>query len=212
MRPATIFASPRWQRSSPALLAGPRSRSLAGSRSPSCQEWVNLGATVVSPFTMRLSAALLPAGLLLAACATFNANVQTKKDLNQLKHIFVQQSGNDNHGLDTLIVRQLQDRGIQAESGPLTLMPRDAKAYLTYEDRWDWDFKTYLIALTLSLRDVRNDELLATASEFRPAAFLSKPAVMVQTVLDGLFKALAGQGSGAPARPLTEETQKRRER
>ena len=94
MRPATIFASPRWQRSSPALLAGPRSRSLAGSRSPSCQEWVNLGATVVSPFTMRLSAALLPAGLLLAACATFNANVQTKKDLNQLKHIFVQQSGN----------------------------------------------------------------------------------------------------------------------
>ena len=120
MRPATIFASPRWQRSSPALLAGPRSRS------PSCQEWVNLGATVVSSFTMRLSAALLPAGLLLAACATFNANVQTKKDLNQLKHIFVQQSGNDNHGLDTLIVRQLQDRGIQAESGPLTLMPRDA--------------------------------------------------------------------------------------
>jgi hypothetical protein len=138
---------------------------------------------------MKLLAALLPAGLLLTACATLDTNVQTRADLTQLRRVWVQQSTSDNHSLDALIVRQFRERGIQAESGPLTLMPTDVKVYVTYEDHWDWELKDYLIALSITLRDARSDELMASAAQRRPMAFLSQPSVMVKTVLDTLLKA-----------------------
>jgi len=136
---------------------------------------------------MRRPALLLPA-LWLAGCATLTTHVEPKTDISQLKYVFVVESLNDNHNLHDTIVRNLQARGLQAESGPLTLMPVSAKAYLVYEDNWEWDFKNSLISLTITLRDARTDHLLANASYFRPTAFLKAPEFMVQTVLDGLFK------------------------
>jgi hypothetical protein len=137
---------------------------------------------------MRFFAILILAGLLFTGCSTLSTHFAPNADLGRLKHIYVQQSLNDNHGLDVLIVKELQARGIQAESGPLTLMPRDVKVYLTYQDQWDWDFKDYLIALGVSARDATTDSLLATANYFRPTAFMKTPAFMVRTVLDGLLK------------------------
>ena len=137
---------------------------------------------------MKSSAFLILAGLLFAGCATLNTHFAPNANLARFKHIYVQQSLNDNHGLDALIVKELQSRGIQAESGPLTLMPRDAKVYLTYQDQWDGDFKDYLIGLGINARDATTDSLLASASYFRPTAFLKTPAFMVRTVLDGLLK------------------------
>lgn len=136
---------------------------------------------------MKSIALVLAAGLLVAGCSTLNTHFAPNAHLSRCKHFYVQQSLNDNHGLDALIVRELRARGIQAESGPLTLMPRDAKVYLTYQDQWDWDFKNYLIALSMNARDATTDSLLANASYFRPTAFIKTPAFMVQTVLDGLL-------------------------
>ena len=71
---------------------------------------------------------LLSAAGLLAGCSTLDTHLEPKTDLSQLKYVWVQQSLNDNHGLDAMIVRELQSRGIQAESGPLTLMPLTASS------------------------------------------------------------------------------------
>jgi hypothetical protein len=159
---------------------------------------------------MKSFVLVLAVGLLAAGCSTLNTHFAPNANLSRCPHIYVQQSLNDNHGLDALIVKELQARGIQAESGPLTLMPRDAKVYLTYQDQWDWDFKNYLIALSLNARDATTDGLLATVSYFRPTAFIKTPAFMVQTALDGLLdpaakstvilpvaKARGGQGADA---------------
>jgi hypothetical protein len=136
---------------------------------------------------MKFSAILILAGLVFAGCSTLNTHFAPNANLSRYKHVYVQQSLNDNHGLDVLIVKDLQSRGIQAESGPLTLMPREAKVYLTYQDQWDWDFKDYLIGLSISARDATTDSLLANTSYFRPTAFIKTPAFMVRTVLDGLL-------------------------
>jgi len=148
---------------------------------------------------MKSIALLILAGLLFAGCSTLSTQFAPKANLSRFKHLYVQQSLNDNHGLDVLIVKELQARGIQAESGPLTLMPRDVKVYLTYEDHWDWDFKSYLISLGISARDSTSDSLLATATYFRPTAFMKTPAFMVQTVLDGLLNPAAKSSAAAPA-------------
>ncbi len=84
--------------------------------------------------SMRHALPLL-AALLLAGCSTVNTHLEPKVNLAQLKHVFVQQNLNDNHGLDLILVGELQARGIKAESGPMTLMPQDAEAYLTYQDQ-----------------------------------------------------------------------------
>jgi hypothetical protein len=136
---------------------------------------------------MKLFGSLLLIGLVLSGCSTLDTQFVHDAKLSGFKHIYVQQSLNDNHGLDILIVKDLQSRGIQAESGPMTLIPRDVKVYLSYEDHWDWDFKDYLISLRMTARDATTDRMLASALYFRPTAFIKTPDYMVRTVLNGLL-------------------------
>jgi hypothetical protein len=158
---------------------------------------------------MKFSAVLLPAAWLLAGCSTLNTHFEPKANVGQLQYIYVAENLNDNHDLHGLIVRELQARGFQAESGPLTLMPASAKAYLNYEDRWDWDFTNYLIALSFTVREANSDRLLATASYFRPTAFMKTPDFMVQTVLDALFKPEVRSNRPPPGSPSAEAPGKR---
>ena len=148
---------------------------------------------------LKFVALLLSAAGLLAGCSTLDTHLEPKTDLSRLKHVFVQSNLNDNHGLDAMIVRELQARGIQAECGPLTLMPPTATAYLIYDDHWDWDFKDYLISLGLTLRDAGTDQIMATASYFRPTAFLKASTDMVHLTVDALFKQTPAPRSKAAA-------------
>ncbi len=137
---------------------------------------------------MKLRPLLFAAAGLLAGCSTLTNHVEPKTDLGGLRHIFVVENLNDNHSLDELIVRELRARGLKAESGPITLMPTDAKAYLNYDDRWDPDFTNHLIGLGLTLREANTDRLLATASYFRPSIFRRAPDSTVRTAVAALFK------------------------
>jgi hypothetical protein len=157
---------------------------------------------------MKLFGFLLLIGLSLAGCSTLDTHVEPNANLGRFKHIYVQQSLNDNHGLDALIVKDLHARGFQAESGPLTLMPRDVKVYLIYEDHWDWDFTDYLISLGLSLRDATTDRLLASARYFRPTAFMKTPDFMVHTVVDGLLHPSPKSNPPAASAPETPDTKR----
>ena len=143
---------------------------------------------------MRFVYSLLAVAGLLTGCSTLNTHIEPKVNLVQLKHVFVQSNLNDNHGLDLMIVRELQARGLKAESGPMTLMPTDAAAYLTYQDQWDWDFKDYLIGLAITVRSARTDEILASVSYFRPTAFLKASSTMVHLTVEAFFDQKAGPG------------------
>ncbi len=149
---------------------------------------------------MKLRPLLLAAAGLLAGCSTLTNHVEPKVDLASLRHIFVVANLNDNHSLDRLIVRELRERGLQAESGPITLMPADAKAYLNYDDRWDPDFTSHLLGIGLTLREAGSDRLLATANYFRPTVFRRAPASTIRTAVTALFKA-SGPTEGPPPAP-----------
>ena len=53
---------------------------------------------------------------------------------------------------DGLLVAELRRLGREASSGPMTMMPQNTEAVLTYDARWEWNFKTYLVELNLELR------------------------------------------------------------
>ena len=122
-----------------------------------------------------------------AGCTT---SVSTRKviPLDRFKRIYVEKRLNDNHLLDELFVAELQRLGHEASSGPLTMMPDKVDALLTYDARWEWDFKNYLIELNLDLHTVHPRKKVADARYYQPTLRTKSPADVVREVIDRLFK------------------------
>jgi hypothetical protein len=137
---------------------------------------------------MKLFISALLAALLLTACSTVATHKNPKGDLSKYQHFYVEARLGDDHGLDEIIVRELHGMGYQASSGPLTMKPNDVDALIFYQDRWEWDFKTYLIEFNLTVRDARKDLVLATGSSGHRSMLPKTPADMIHEVLVPIFK------------------------
>ncbi len=123
----------------------------------------------------------------LAGCSS--VNTRTVVDLTPFQHIYVVHRLTDDHHIDELLVHELQQRGHRASSGPLTLLPENADAVLTYDDRWEWDFKTYLIELTFEMHTARTEKKLADGRFYQPTPKAKPPAEVVHELLGSLFNA-----------------------
>jgi lysyl-tRNA synthetase class I len=86
-----------------------------------------------------------------------------------------------------MIVKELTRLGYQASHGPLTMLPENTDAVLTYEDRWEWDFKTYLIEFNVTVRTARTNKKLADGRYYQPTPNSKAPAEVVSKVLTPLF-------------------------
>ena len=75
--------------------------------------------------------------------------------LTGVQRFFVVSNTNDNHAVDHRIAEALQAGGRTADLGPLTMMPDDTQAVVSYSDRWTWDFGDHLVFLKISVRDPR---------------------------------------------------------
>ncbi|MEY2880944.1 MAG: hypothetical protein RLZZ15_3324 [Verrucomicrobiota bacterium] len=122
----------------------------------------------------------------LAGCATVKS---TRKvvDLAPFKHIFVVHRLVDDHHVDQLIVAELKRLGHDASAGPLTMMPDKADAVLTYEDRWEWDFKTYLIEFNFEIFTARTKKKLADGRYYAPSPKSRPPAAIIHDALAPLY-------------------------
>jgi hypothetical protein len=107
---------------------------------------------------------LLGLGLLLGGCATYDAQVERGQSLTGLKRFFVVSNLNDNHALDHRIAEALKARGMEADTGPLTMMPDNAQVIITYQDRWSWDFGDHLVYLAFTARNAATNEMVAIVS------------------------------------------------
>jgi lysyl-tRNA synthetase class I len=96
---------------------------------------------------------ILLIGLLLGGCVSFEASVDRGRSLRTVQRCFVVSNPNDNHALDRQIATALTNRGRTAVIGPLTMLPDDAQAVVTYVDHWSWDFGAHLDYLKITVRD-----------------------------------------------------------
>jgi hypothetical protein len=152
----------------------------------------NFAATVASTAQLFLPMKHLwfPVLLLtavLAGCSSMNTRAVV--DLAPFKRIYVIHRLTDDHHIDELLVRELQQLGHEASSGPRTLLPENTDAILTYEDRWEWDFKTYLIELNLELHTARTEKKLADGHYLQQTPRSKPPVEVVHDLLSSLFKA-----------------------
>jgi hypothetical protein len=123
--------------------------------------------------------------LLLAGCSSLDTHKEA--DYGHYRRIYVEHRLTDNHRIDELITAELKSRGYDASCGPLTMMPDNTEAILTYTDRWQWDFKSYLIDLELELHANFTNKPLANGHYHQASANTKSPAEVVRAILDPLF-------------------------
>jgi hypothetical protein len=131
---------------------------------------------------------LIACALLLAGCAT---GMSTRKatDLTRFKRIYVESRLADNHRIDAHIAGALNELGREATFGVATMRPDGIDAIVSYTDRWEWDFKNYMIEIKIDLRDARTDKPLATGSYYQ-ASLKTKPSEeVIRLILKPLFGA-----------------------
>lgn len=124
---------------------------------------------------------------LLAGCANFEATILPGRDLGNYRRFFVERGRSDDHNIASAIVRTLQERGFEADYGPLTMQPENAQAIVSFEDRWTWDFKSHLLALRMTVRDAETGQPLATASFYAGAEIKGEPSEVVAELIEKLF-------------------------
>ena len=132
--------------------------------------------------------ALLLLGLLLGGCASFEATIDRGRTLKGVQRFFVVSNSNDNRAVDHQIAMALKARGRTAEVGPLTMMPDDAQAVLTFQDHWAWDFGEHLVFLKLSVRVPSKSEAYASVVFSARVPLREKPAVTVNRLVESLLE------------------------
>jgi len=136
---------------------------------------------------MKTLVLLLAACALLAGCSS--ESTHQVADYSSVHRIFVEHQLTDNHRIDELIAAELKTLGYDATSGWPTMMPEvGVDAVITYQDRWAWDFKSYLIELHLEMHANFTNKPLATGSYHQASAYTKSPAEVVHEIVAPLFK------------------------
>jgi hypothetical protein len=125
----------------------------------------------------------------LAGCASYTAQVEPSTQLSAYRRLWVKSNLDDNHALDRVLVEVLRSRGFEADSGPLTMMPRDRQAIVSFRDQWTWDFKNHMTALEVTIQDVRSEKQVAMAAFVGPASLTISPRDVVERLVSELTKA-----------------------
>ena len=125
--------------------------------------------------------------LLLGGCASFDAAVEGGRSLKDVQRFFVVSNLNDNRALDHQIAAALRARGRVAETGPLTMMPDDAQAVVSFQDHWAWDFGEHLVFMKITVRDPLKTQSYASVT-FNARVPLREPAaVTVKRLVEALL-------------------------
>lgn len=139
--------------------------------------------------------------LLLAACSnSATATLSPGVDLSTVQTYYVVHQPKDSYNLHHLIRDRIVKEGFTATAGPeLEKSAYQANALVTYVDRWMWDITLYLLELTITFRDPKNDFPLAVGNSYHTSLTRLSPEAMVEEVMTNIFN--AAKQSAKPAMP-----------
>lgn len=124
-----------------------------------------------------------------AGCANIaTATLDPGTDLAKVKTAYVVKLPKDERGVNTLIVEKLKSKGVTATTGAETKPAADVDAVVTYADRWHWDMAMYMLELTITVRDPKNDFPLATGRSLHGSLTRKSPKEMVDEVVESIYK------------------------
>jgi hypothetical protein len=136
--------------------------------------------------------ALLLVLSLAAACS--NTSGQPLPATNGSAVFFVERHPKDERDLALLIADALREHGLNATSGSPSERPDQLDFLVTYEDRWQWDMRMYLIRLRINVRDPETQEILGYGESYQDS--LSAMGDTFRDVIDRALGELLDQQAG----------------
>jgi hypothetical protein len=117
------------------------------------------------------------------------ASLTPGTDIKALKSFYIVKQPKDSRGIEKLISVNLIKKGLTATDGPEPQQPVKADAIVTYVDKWMWDITTYLLELTITVRNPINNFPLAVGNSFHTSLTRKSPEEMVDEVLTNILNA-----------------------
>jgi hypothetical protein len=126
--------------------------------------------------------------LMTSGCAInrATASLTPGSDLSKTKSFYVVQIPEDTV-VHELIKTNLTKRGYSVSTGPVMQPPYKSDAVLTYVDKWQWDFSTFLMELTITIRNPATNYPMAVGNSFHSSLSRKPPEGMVDEVLTNIF-------------------------
>ena len=134
-------------------------------------------------------ASLMLLAIGLTGCvAHVTASKDPDADLTKLRTFYVKRLPADNRGIERVISRRLQLMGHESSCGDLQAPPSGVDAFVTYEDRWNWDVTLFMSKLDIQVRDASTQSVLASGQSTRSSTKRESPVDMVLEVLEEVFR------------------------
>lgn len=133
--------------------------------------------------------AMLAAFFLTGCAGQSSATLSPGADLSKFKTAYVVKQPKDKRDIDDLIKTNLERRGYTVTKGAELPGAYPADVAVTYEDRWMWDITTYMIELTIHVRDAKSKFPLASGNAMHMSLTRKSPEGMVDEVLTNIFTA-----------------------
>lgn len=131
---------------------------------------------------------LLAATVLTTGCAVnrATATIDPSANLPSIKSIYVTKFAPDERGINVVIANKLKTMGYTVNTG--VEKPTNVDAVATYIDKWMWDITMYMLELTITIRDPKNDFPLASGNSFHTSLTRLSKEEMVDEVINNIFK------------------------
>lgn len=138
---------------------------------------------------------ILKLGIILGLLATIisgcanraTGDVNPTTNLLALKTMYVKKDPEDARGINNLIAEKLRSKGVAVMTGAEN-SPSGVDAVVTYVDKWMWDITMYMIELTITIRDPKNDFPLASGNSLHTSLTRLSPKNMCNEVIDNIYK------------------------
>lgn len=136
-------------------------------------------------FSMTL---LLAVSVLASGCAVnrATATVDPSANLAGIKSIHVTKFAPDGRDINVVIANKLKTMGYTVSTSPDK--PENVDAVVTYVDKWMWDITMYMLELTITVRDPKNDFPLASGNSYHTSLTRKSTEEMVDEVTNNIFK------------------------
>jgi len=151
------------------------------------------GSFIREPKEIVVHNLLKPAAILLivtsltTGCANLaTGSVSPSTNLSALKTMFVKHYPSDNSGVNLEIADKLRSKGVTVTTGP-EAPSKNYDAIVTYIDKWMWDITMYMLELTITIRDPKNESLMATGNSYHTSLTRKSQTEMVDEVVNSIY-------------------------
>ncbi len=111
-------------------------------------------------------------------------------DIASVERVYVQEypeADERGKGVGAKIAEALQAMGVAVSSGPDFERPDETRVIVTYRDHWFWDISMYIYDLTIYVRDLDSDWIMASGGSQRMSLQRKEADVMAREILEPIF-------------------------